>query len=179
MVLAAVFGVNFATAQDTPPANKPAAPHGKVLFSRDQDSPEVKVPEDKEKPLVNQAAVEVSDAERTSLTFTSYDLDVHVTPAESKLAVHATFSVKNSGKEPFEEACFSDLLSFELGELWRTGRWTCRSPFLHAACDRHGRRSYGEGDGGGCFVATTTATRWESDGQWVLFRRGSAIGGTT
>jgi len=115
LVLAAVFGVNFATAQETPPANEPAAPHGKVLFSRDQDSPEVKVPEDKEKQPVNQAAVDVSDAERTSLTFTSYDFDVHVTPAESRLAVHSRFGVKNSGKEPLKRLVFqiSSALSWE------------------------------------------------------------------
>jgi hypothetical protein len=115
LVLAAVFGVSFATAQETPPANEPAAPHGKVLFSRGQDSPEVKAPEDQEKSPVNQVAVDVSDAERNSLTFTSYDLDVHVTPAESKLAVHARFDVKNSGKEPLKRLVFqlSSALSWE------------------------------------------------------------------
>ncbi|WP_433984688.1 M1 family aminopeptidase [Tunturiibacter empetritectus] len=112
LVLAAVFGVCFAQGQESPPANEPAAPHGKVLFSRDQDSPEV---EKKAKAPVAETAVEVSDAERTSLTFTSYDLDVHLTPAESMLAVHARFGVRNTGKAPLSRLVFqiSSALSWE------------------------------------------------------------------
>jgi hypothetical protein len=104
--------MNFAQAQETPPASEPAAPHGKVLFSRDQDSPEV---EKKAKAPVAETVVEVSDAERTSLTFTSYDLDVHLTPAESMLAVHARFGVRNTGKAPLTRLVFqiSSALSWE------------------------------------------------------------------
>src|ERR1700720_3566809 len=104
--------MNFVHAQETPPASEPAAPHGKVLFSRDQDSPEV---EKKAKAPVAETVVEVSDAERTSLTFTSYDLDVHLTPAESMLAVHARFGVRNTGKAPLTRLVFqiSSALSWE------------------------------------------------------------------
>ena len=42
----------------------------------------------------------VTDAERASLVFTAYDLDVHLAPAQSHLAVRASFTVKNCGKEP-------------------------------------------------------------------------------
>src|ERR1700730_1236311 len=87
-----------ARAQTTPsPDPDQTAPHGKVLFNRDQDSPAV---EKAAKPLAKQPALAVSDAERGSLTFTAYDLDVHLAPAQSRLAVHAGFTVKNSGKEP-------------------------------------------------------------------------------
>ncbi|MBB5339944.1 M1 family aminopeptidase [Tunturiibacter gelidoferens] len=112
LVLAAVFGVSLARAQEAPPADSPPPPQGKVLFDRNLDSPEV---EKKEKPPVSQAAVEVSDAERTSLTFTSYDLDVHLTPAQSLLGVHSRFSVKNSGKAPLTRLVFqiSSALSWE------------------------------------------------------------------
>jgi hypothetical protein len=67
------------------------------LFNRDQDSPAV---EKAAKNPVKQPTVAVTDAERASLTFTAYDLDVHLAPAQSHLAVHAGFTVKNSGKEP-------------------------------------------------------------------------------
>jgi hypothetical protein len=121
LVLAAVFGVSLAGAQETPPADAPPPPQGKVLFDRNLDSPEV---EKKEKPPVNQVAVEVSDAERTSLTFTSYDLDVHVTPAQSLLAVHSRFSVKNSGKTPLTRLVFqiSSALSWESFAMQSEGR---------------------------------------------------------
>jgi len=80
-----------------PPATDETAPHGKVLFNRNLDSPQA---EKTAKTPVQQTVVAVTDAERGSLTFTTYDLDVHVEPAHAHLAVHAGFTVKNSGKEP-------------------------------------------------------------------------------
>jgi hypothetical protein len=78
------------------PSTDEAAPHGKVLFKGDQDSP----PAEKTATPAKQPAVAVTDEERASLTFTAYDLDVHLAPAQSHLAVHAEFTVKNTGKEP-------------------------------------------------------------------------------
>ncbi len=88
---------------EPPPTTEQDAPHGKVLFNRNLDSPEV---EKKAAVPAEQANVDVSDAERASLTFTAYDLDVHLVPAESRLAVHAGFTVKNSGKEPLKRLVF-------------------------------------------------------------------------
>jgi Peptidase family M1 domain len=121
LVLAAAFGVGLARAQEAAPADSPPPPQGKVLFDRNLDTPEV---EKKEKPPVNQVAVEVSDAERTSLVFTSYDLDAHVTPAQSQLAVHSRFSVKNSGKAPLTRLVFqiSSALSWESFAVQSEGR---------------------------------------------------------
>jgi hypothetical protein len=99
VILAMVFvGSSAAMGQATPPPDPDqSAPHGKVLFNRDQDaSPVEKTAKAPAKPSV----VDVTDAERASLTFTAYDLDVHLAPAQSHLTVHAGFTVKNSGKEP-------------------------------------------------------------------------------
>jgi len=85
-----------------PPASDETAPHGKVLFNRDQDSSAEKVA----KIPAEQRVVAVTDAERSSLTFTAYDLDVHLTPAQSHLAVHAGLTVENSGKEPMARLIF-------------------------------------------------------------------------
>jgi hypothetical protein len=98
-LLAVILVVSsVAMGQATPaPSTDESAPHGKVLFNRNQDSPAV------EKPAQlpgEQPAGAVTDVQRTSLTFTAYDLDVHLAPAQSHLAVHARFTVKNSGKEP-------------------------------------------------------------------------------
>ncbi len=105
----------------TPPITEQAEPHGQVLFNRNQDSPEV---EKKAKTTAEQANVEVSDAERDSLTFTAYDLDVHLIPAESRLAVHAGFTVKNSGKEALKRLVFqiSSSLSWESFGVQSNGR---------------------------------------------------------
>ncbi|MCU1250628.1 MAG: hypothetical protein JWQ49_3657 [Edaphobacter sp.] len=87
-----------ARGQATPPPDPDqTVPHGKVLFNRDQDSPVV---EKTVKVPAKQSVVAITDAERASLIFTAYDLDVHLAPAQSHLAVHAGFTVKNSGKEP-------------------------------------------------------------------------------
>ena len=104
-LLMTVFAVSsIAMGQTTtPPAADQSAPHGKVLFSRDQDSAAA---EKAAKAPEAQPAVAVTDAERASLTFTAYDLDVHVTPAQSQLAVHAGFTVRNSGTAPLTRLIF-------------------------------------------------------------------------
>ena len=70
------------------------------------------------------ACRDVTDAERSSLTFTAYDLDVHLTPAQSQLAVHAGFTVRNSGKEPLARLVFqiSSSLQWESFAMRSGGR---------------------------------------------------------
>jgi Peptidase family M1 domain len=94
--------IAFGQATPTPPTDE-TVPHGKVLFSRDQDSPETEKPA---KTPAKHAIEPVTDAERSSLTFTAYDLDVHLAPAQSHLEVHAGFTVRNSGKEPLTRLSF-------------------------------------------------------------------------
>jgi hypothetical protein len=117
----------------SPPDPDPAAPHGKVLFSRDQDSPAV----DKAATLPDkQSVVAVSDAERVSLTFSAYDLDVHLSPAQSHLSVHAGLSVKNSGKAPLARLVFqiSSSLRWESFAL-RSGGRVSPLPFTDQTVD--------------------------------------------
>ncbi len=99
---------NAQTAQTAPPSQAPSTenaptPHGTVLFKRDQDSPPV---QKTVQTPAQQTVVDVTDKERTSLTFTTYDLDVHLTPAKSQLAVHAAFTVRNSGQAPLTRLVF-------------------------------------------------------------------------
>jgi hypothetical protein len=94
---------SVAIAQATPSVVDETAPHEKVLFKRDQDSSAV---EKTTKTPAEHIAVAVTDAERTALTFTAYDLDVHLTPAQSHLAAHVGFTVRNSGKEPLARLIF-------------------------------------------------------------------------
>jgi len=121
-LLAAVLLSSVALGQATPPPTADeTTPHGKVLFNRDEASSQG---EKAAKPKVKQQVVEVSSAERASLTFTAYDLDVHLIPAQSKLAVHAGFTVKNSGKEPLSRLAFqiSSSLRWESLALRSDGR---------------------------------------------------------
>ena len=102
-VLLAVSALSLPVKGQTPqPAADQTVPQGKVLFDRNADSA---APKDA-KATVEQRVVDVSDAERAALTFTAYDLDVHLTPAQSRLAVHAEFTVRNSGKEPLKRLIF-------------------------------------------------------------------------
>lgn len=80
-----------------------APARGTVLFKRDQNSAPV---EPKEAVPAKQSAVAVTDAERNSLTFTAYDLDVHLAPEKGALSVHAGLMVRNSGTQPLSRLTF-------------------------------------------------------------------------
>jgi hypothetical protein len=105
-------------APDTPaqPAQgDPVPPRGKVLFER-KDTPTVEgdsdaeqaagaaVVESSSQPMPDgktgppDAVVVVSDAEREAVTFTAYDLDLHLAPARSAVEAHANLTVRNDGK---------------------------------------------------------------------------------
>jgi hypothetical protein len=104
LVLATILALSsVAMGQETPPPPEGTAPHGKILFNRDQDSPQVNKTA---KTPAKQAVVDVTDAERSSLIFTAYDLDVHLAPAQSQMEVHAGFTVKNSGTAPLTRLIF-------------------------------------------------------------------------
>jgi len=86
-----------------PPSSEPAPPPGKVLFSRDANSPPDAQPASTQSPSAPPASEDslaVTDAERSALTFTAYDLDVHLTPASTGLSIRAGLTVRNDGASP-------------------------------------------------------------------------------
>jgi hypothetical protein len=97
------------TAPATPPAPpQQTQPHqGQVIFSRTTDengqtttqSGPAAVPRAAEGELAS-PQVAAADAERQAVTFTAFDLDVHLRPAEQHLAVRAQLTVRNDGKTP-------------------------------------------------------------------------------
>ena len=84
-----------------PDAPQPSLPGGTILFSRDADSPSPP-PEGPQQPstLDQNDPLAVTDAERDALTFTAYDLDLHLTPASAAMSAHAVLTVKNDGAAP-------------------------------------------------------------------------------
>jgi len=89
----------------TEQTSQPAPPPGKVLFSRDVNSPEAQ-PTVSPNPAAPTPAPAQSDplavtgAERSALTFTAYDFDVHLTPASAGISVRAGLTVRNDGSAP-------------------------------------------------------------------------------
>src|SRR6185312_15468389 len=83
----------LSAAQSSHPATQHATPQDQVLFN--SDHPPAAPQENAARSLDTP-----TDAERSSLTFTAYDLDVHLIPEKSQLAVRAKLTVRNSGTEP-------------------------------------------------------------------------------
>ena len=100
----ALFAALPALSQTTPSAPEEEQPHGKVIFSRSTDEsgqttttagPAATQPGGKP---VN--APIATDGERQALTFTAFDMDVHLHLAEQQIAVRALVTVRNDGKSP-------------------------------------------------------------------------------
>jgi hypothetical protein len=97
--------------QTTPPAPAPTPtsapdqqPHGQVIFSRSADdngqtttTAGPAAPKTAGQPV---SAPVATDAEREALTFTAFDLDVHLRPAAQQIAVRALLTVHNDGHTP-------------------------------------------------------------------------------
>jgi hypothetical protein len=83
------------TTQPSPQEDQLPPPRGKVLFSR--SSSDARQADAKE---VQAADVKVTDAERSALTFTTFDLDVHLMLKEQGLAVRAHVTVRNDSIQP-------------------------------------------------------------------------------
>ncbi|MGP8252671.1 MAG: hypothetical protein ACLQHF_11590 [Terracidiphilus sp.] len=101
-------------AQAQSPASQPAAQqptaqppetqqsNGKVIFSRstDDNGATTTTIGPAATPGTAVAAPTASDAERDAVTFTAYDLDVHLDPEKNSIAVRALLMIRNDGKAP-------------------------------------------------------------------------------
>jgi hypothetical protein len=97
--------------QTTPPAPAPTPtsapdqqPHGQVIFSRSaDDNGQTTTTAGPAAPKTSGQPVSVpvaTDAERKALTFTAFDLDVHLRPVAQQIAVRALLTVRNDGHTP-------------------------------------------------------------------------------
>lgn len=115
LTLMVAFAPPLSAAQTTPPTSPPApsespqpdspqpiSPGGKVLFSRDASTPPDSQPTEPQPASASTQtdSLAVTDAERTALTFTAYDLDLHLIPASAEISVRAALTVRNDGAAP-------------------------------------------------------------------------------
>ena len=91
-----------AQTQPAPQAEQtqPAQSNGKVIFSRStNENGETSTTIGPAATLGTQVtAPTADDAERDATTFTAYDLDVHLEPADGRITVRALMTVRNDGK---------------------------------------------------------------------------------
>jgi hypothetical protein len=105
-ITAAVFlagALSAAFGQSTEPPAPSAS--GRVIFSRGEDSATPRQPITPETPVLGvEDPLSVTETERSALTFTSYDLDVHLTPTTSSISIRAAMAVRNDGPTPISRA---------------------------------------------------------------------------
>jgi hypothetical protein len=107
VLVACMAGVSIAAQTTTPPnpvpgQNEPQS-NGQVIFSRSTD--ENGNTTTTAGPVAQSAAQITSaptaqDAEREAVTYTDFDMDVHLRPAEHQIAVRAEMTLRNDGKTP-------------------------------------------------------------------------------
>jgi hypothetical protein len=103
-ILTTILAVTSLTAAQEPATSQPAhpdhpQPQGQVIFQRNEDQPQ-----DSNKPTAKRTpektVVSITEAERSALIFTAWDLDLHITPATSHLAGFARLTVRNASTAP-------------------------------------------------------------------------------
>jgi hypothetical protein len=102
--LAALTASMLLAQNANPPQQPPSAPEeqprGKVIFSRSIDeNGQTNTQAGPAAPEIAKVPV-AEDAERKAVTFTAFDLDVHLRPTDQTLAVRALVTVRNDGKTP-------------------------------------------------------------------------------
>ena len=92
--------VDITPDDDTTPLANPTQPAAEPAFSSSQATPP------RPTPIHQDPKATVSDEVRDALTFTAYDLDVHLIPAQSQIATHARFTVRNTSTQPLPKLAF-------------------------------------------------------------------------
>ena len=109
--IAASFLASFPATSQTPAAPSSTTtsapdrqPHGQVIFSRStDDNGQTTTTAGSAAPKTSGQAVSApvaTDAEREAITFTAFDLDVHLRPVAQQIGVRAILTVRNDGHIP-------------------------------------------------------------------------------
>jgi hypothetical protein len=96
----AIILTTTSPAQTTTNPQPPAQPGGKVIFSRSTDETgQTTTQPGPAQPKIADAPT-AEDAERQAVTFTDFDMDVHLRPADQHIAVRALVTIRNDGNKP-------------------------------------------------------------------------------
>ncbi|MBV8194029.1 MAG: hypothetical protein JOY80_00730, partial [Candidatus Dormibacteraeota bacterium] len=78
---------------------QPSNPNAKVIFSRSDEDDSTAKPATPQ-PAAPRVTIKVTDQQRSAVTFTAYDFDVHLAPREHTIAVRARLELRNDGDQP-------------------------------------------------------------------------------
>jgi hypothetical protein len=96
-----------AVSQTPPPSPQDQQPHGTVIFSRSIDqngqTTTTNGPAAPSTAGRQVAAPVATDAEREAVTFTAFDMDVHLRPAAQQIGVRALLTIRNDGHAPLAQ----------------------------------------------------------------------------
>ncbi|HMG02900.1 MAG TPA: hypothetical protein VK596_07185, partial [Edaphobacter sp.] len=96
-----LFLVSTAFAASQQPSAPSQDPQGQVLFHRNEAQPAQSPAEARKAPRTSEKDIaSITDAERSAITFTAWDLDLHLAPATSHLATRVRFTVRNTSSAP-------------------------------------------------------------------------------
>lgn len=113
-------GTLYAAAQQQP-APPSAAPNSRVIFSRSDTQKTAQPPA--QTASGSTSAIKVTDPvtnrQRAAITFTAYDLDLHLAPRDHTLSVRAQLQLRNNGSQPLTAVPLqlSSSLNFEGASL--------------------------------------------------------------
>ena len=110
-----------------------------VLFSRSDDQAAAQKPQTAPHPALKTAAPTLTDAERSAVTFTSYNLDLHLAPRDHRLSARAQLEIRNDGSQPLSvlPLQLSSSLNFE-GVSAHGQRLQYTQPTLNSDTDHTG-----------------------------------------
>ena len=103
--IAFMFLARLSAVSQAPPASpQNQQPHGTVIFSRSTDetgqTPTTAGPAATTPGGQPVTAPVATDAEREAVTFTAFDMEVHLRPAAQQISVRALVTVRNDGRSP-------------------------------------------------------------------------------
>jgi hypothetical protein len=125
-------------AGEQPPAGQQQ--RGKVIFSRSIDeNGQTNTEVGPAAPQIAKVPV-AEDSDRQAVTFTAFDMDVHLSPAEQSIAVRALVTVRNDGKAPLARIPLQLSSSLNFERIRLAGHdVTCQVATLNSDADHTGQ----------------------------------------
>jgi hypothetical protein len=98
-----------------PEAPKPSSPNGTILFHRSESDAGSDAAPEKSAANKTTPVAAVTDQQREAITYTAYDLEIHLTPQQHTISVRARVTVHNDSDRPLSvvPVQLSSALNFE------------------------------------------------------------------